>query len=322
MEYICKTPVIVVFFNRPQCLKEVLLSLQKVKPPVLYFAQDGCRDLSDKEKVQECRDLINKFVTWDCKIYKRFSDINLGCEENEYSGIKWAFEKENKLIVLEDDVVASVSFYRFCDELLEKYEYDYRINSINGFINVDYSTPYSYVFCNIGSSYGWATWKRCFEQWDPSLKIIENDEETKKLKQIMALDNVMRPIWEKRIWSQHKLFDGKCQGWESLYYLSRVCFSQHCICCSKSLVKNIGLGSDALHGGRSSLSRSQIEVFEKDANEIEFPLKHPPYMIHDYELDIISSKVAYNYRWWKKIIPQFMKNMIHSFMKKKEDFII
>lgn len=317
MDYKCKTAVIIVFFNRPNCLREVIKSVRKVAPPVLYFAQDGCRDKDDFEKVLECQRIVEHEIDWDCIVKTRYSEANIGCEENEYTGIKWAFENEERLIILEDDVVPSVSFFRFCDELLEKYKDDQRINAINGFLNVDYQSPYSYVFCNIGSSYGWATWRRSFALWDPSIAICDNTHEYRLLKGILRQDFVMTKIWSKRIQTQHKLYDGRCQGWESLYFLSRACYSQHCICSTKNLIKNIGLGDDALHGGYKSLSRKQIAVFERDGVEIDFPLKHPPFIIHDYELDIASSKIACNYKWWKKFIPIKLKKLYHFIFKKR-----
>ena len=42
------------------------------------------------------------------------------------------FEKEDRGIVLEDDDVVSDSFFYFCEELLEKYKDDERINMICG----------------------------------------------------------------------------------------------------------------------------------------------------------------------------------------------
>ena len=319
MEYKCKTAILIIFFNRPNCLREVLQSVRKVAPSVLYLAQDGCRNDSDRDNVLACQRLIDEYIDWPCEIKTRFSEVNLGCEENEYSGLKWVFENEERIIVLEDDVVPSISFYRFCDELLEKYKDDQRINAINGFLNVEYASPYSYVFCNIGASYGWATWRRCFNQWDPSLSICDNPHEYELLKQTYDLDYVMKPIWRNRIIEQHRTYDGKCQGWESLYYLSRVCYSQHCICSTKNLIKNVGIGSDALHGGSDNLPKKTIDLLMREGEELDFPLKHPPFIIHDYKLDIQSSKIAYNYKWWtmwKRYVPEGVKKIYRASIKK------
>lgn len=308
--YKCKTPVLVIFFNRPDCLTEVLKSLRRVRPSKVYFAQDGPRNTFDIEKIMKCRDIVEELIDWPCDVHTRYSEINLGCEENEYSGLKWAFENEDRLIILEDDVVGSVSFYRFCDELLERYACDYRINSINGFINVEYESPYSYVLCDIGSSCGWATWKRNFLNWDPSLNVMDDNYSRKLLEENLNLNKVMKPIWRSRFKSQHASYDGKCQGWESLYFISRAGFAQHCICSTRPLIQNVGLGPDALHGGSANLTKSQLASFNRPAEEIDFPLKHPKYLIHDYKLDFDSSKLAYNYHWWKRLIPESIKRIL------------
>ena len=287
-----------------------------MRPSTIYLAQDGPRSEVDFENVDACRNIVSENIDWPCSVYTRYSESNLGCEQNEYSALKWAFENEDRLIILEDDVVGSVSFFRFCDELLEKYENDTRINSINGFINIEYESPYSYAVCDIGSSYGWATWKRNFDNWDPSLSIMKDPYSKKLLEQNYSLNKVMYPIWKKRLNEQYESYDGNCQGWESLYYIARAGFSQHCLCSTRPLIHNVGLGPNALHGGSAGMSKAVVESFKRPAEEIEFPLKHPKYLIHDYRLDFDSYKLAYNYKWWKKFIPQCVRDVVNSFRKK------
>ena len=58
----------------------------------------------DLKKVMECRKIVDK-ISWDCQVYKNYSDINLGCGLRPSTGITWAFSKVNELIILEDDCV-------------------------------------------------------------------------------------------------------------------------------------------------------------------------------------------------------------------------
>ena len=47
-----------------------------------------------------------------------YADKNMGCGRRIHSGITQAMEQVERLIVLEDDCVASPSFFPYCDELL------------------------------------------------------------------------------------------------------------------------------------------------------------------------------------------------------------
>lgn len=66
------------------------------------------------------------------------------------------FETETKGIVIEDDDVMSVSFFRYCKELLDKYEYDNRINIICGMnhLGVYGDCPYDYFFLKVEVPFG------------------------------------------------------------------------------------------------------------------------------------------------------------------------
>ena len=61
----------------------------------------------------------------------------------------------------------SVSFLKFCKELLDRYEKDTRITMIAG-MNHDEITsdiPHDYFFTSNISIWGWATWKRVIDRW-------------------------------------------------------------------------------------------------------------------------------------------------------------
>lgn len=55
-----KAPVMILFFNRPDNLKEVFDAVRKYQPSELFLVQDGEREgrLDDYENVQKCRDIV------------------------------------------------------------------------------------------------------------------------------------------------------------------------------------------------------------------------------------------------------------------------
>lgn len=95
--------------------------------------------------IQACRKVVDE-IDWECEVHQWYQEQNFGCDPSEYLSQKWAFSHVDKCIVLEDDDIPSVSFFRFCKELLDKYENDTRICMISG-INYDEVTkdvPYDY----------------------------------------------------------------------------------------------------------------------------------------------------------------------------------
>ena len=60
-------------------------------------------------------------ISWDCKVEKLYSNENLGLKKRFKSGLDTIFSQEESLIILEDDTLPTVSFFRFCDELIETY---------------------------------------------------------------------------------------------------------------------------------------------------------------------------------------------------------
>ena len=64
------TPILLITFNRPDHIRQVLIEIRKQQPTHLYICQDGARigNALDKERVQQVRDVINELVDWSCEL--------------------------------------------------------------------------------------------------------------------------------------------------------------------------------------------------------------------------------------------------------------
>jgi GR25 family glycosyltransferase involved in LPS biosynthesis len=181
MEYPITVPVLLVAFNRPDTTRTVFQKIREAKPQKLYVTVDGPREEKDGEV-----DLVNKVkaivqdVDWNCKTYYLFHEKNLGAEVTVSSAISWAFENEEYAIILEDDIVAPLSFFRFSNDMLIKYKDDERIATVTGcnFTPIKTTNNEDYFFANYGHSWGWGTWKRNWEMFDLNAEV--SDEHLKK----------------------------------------------------------------------------------------------------------------------------------------------
>ena len=125
--------VALIFFNRPECLMHTFTAIAESRPSKLYLIQDGPRSNhpDDLDNINKCRSIVEN-INWKCDVHKIYSSENLGCGMRVYSGISEAFTKEEKLVIIEDDIVIGETFLPFCKDLLDRYENDERIGMISG----------------------------------------------------------------------------------------------------------------------------------------------------------------------------------------------
>ena len=71
-------------------------------------------------------------VDWPCDLTMEVSDVNLGCRERVASALDRAFAESETAIILEDDCVPDPTFFRFCEEMLDRYRDDERVMSVTG----------------------------------------------------------------------------------------------------------------------------------------------------------------------------------------------
>ena len=266
------TPVAIIIFNRPDKLRQLLKILSVVKPRELFVVADGPRDSvpEDKKKCQKTRELIEN-LEWDCKIFKNYSEVNLGCGIRPATGISWVFEYVDKAIFLEDDCIPHPSFFRFCEELLEKYKENEKIYQICG-NNLQMGrerTPYSYYFTRHNICWGWATWKRAWRNYDMKIKKWPLLKNTSWLLDILE-NKVAVQYWDK-IFDKAYHPGRKIDFWD---YQWRFTLWEHdglAILPNKTLVHNIGFDESATHTFWSNHEYANMQY-----TEISFPLLHPP----------------------------------------------
>ena len=163
-----ETPVLLLIFNRPALTREVFDTIRQQKPKFLFVAADGPRPdrKDDIEKCKATREIINP--DWDCELYTLYRDENLGCGRGPAEVISWFFNHVEQGIILEDEVIPSMSFSRYCSELLEIYRDEQRVFMISG---INLLSPWkaeesSYTFAYLGGIPAWAPWKRAWDKFD------------------------------------------------------------------------------------------------------------------------------------------------------------
>ncbi len=190
-DYQLNKAVLFLVFNRPDVTTRVFAAIREAKPPRLYAAANGPREhhKDDHFKCVEVRNLITENIDWPCELYTLFRDEHLSACDAGSSAINWFFERENDGIILEDDILPHPDFFRFCEELLDKYADNEQVMHISGsnFNPARWYANADYYFSKYAISHGWATWKHswqsyvndlaAFDYFPSDIKIIPNEKE-------------------------------------------------------------------------------------------------------------------------------------------------
>lgn len=181
--------VLLLFFTRSDTFQKVFEEVKKARPSRLFLYQDGPRDERDLPGIEACRRIVSdENIDWECDVQRNYLKENQGCDPSGFRSHQWAFSLADKVIILEDDVVPSQSFFPFCKEMLDRYENDERISMIAGF-NTDEVTPnipYDYFFTSFQSIWGWASWRRVAKRWEGDYAFMHDNFNLQQLKALAS----------------------------------------------------------------------------------------------------------------------------------------
>lgn len=285
--------VLILFFNRPQQLSQVFEQVRKARPSRLFLYQDGARSERDVPGIEACRKIVSQ-IDWECDVHHNYQQVNAGCDPSNYNAQKWAFSLSDKCIIFEDDSIPSVSFFRFCKEMLDKYEHDTRISMIAGFNpeEITPDVPYDYFFTTTFSIWGWASWRRVIDQWDEHYTFLDD---TFNMQQLRGL------IKERKFRSD---FLFMCQRhrehqkayYETIFHASILFSSGLSIVPTRNMINNLGATADSTHfvGSVHTMPKGYRRIFTMKRHEVEFPLKHPRYVIEN----VAYKKSVYRIMGW------------------------
>lgn len=281
-------PVLLIVFNRPDTTRNVFDAIIRAKPGKIYIAADAPRigNIEDSNNCILVKEIV-KQVDWDCETHYRFAEQNQGCGLGVYNAISWAFENEDRLIILEDDCVPALPFFDYCNELLELYKNDTRIWLISGnqYNEEAVTTPHSYFFSRYGHGWGWATWKRCWDAMDMSMSkyplIIEQDLYKATYRTKKEADFFQKAF--ERMYNDKSL---KPHTWDFQFMFAITSNGGLSIVPRKNLVTNIG--------NWGSHTETKHQFHDRPVDENYKIISHPDFILCDVDYDAYHFKHHWN----------------------------
>ena len=305
-------PILFLNFNRPDTTKKVFERIREIKPSKLFVAADGPRNAKqgDKEKCEEVRNIILNGVDWPCEVKTLFRDTNLGCGLGVSGAITWFFEHVDEGIILEDDILPSRSFFGFAEELLKLYRNDESVWHIGGNSYNPYKMKAEYYFSAYPHIWGWATWRRAWNNYSFEINDIDPQILFANINQLF-LTNSEKKFWIDFFNKYSKIENKNTWDYQWTY---RMWYNKGLAILPKvNLISNIGFVEGATH----TMDKDSW-LADLTAHEIEIP-KHKEPVKQNKKADLFTSrKVFYIKSTGRKILSD-IKNVIATQLNPKNN---
>jgi hypothetical protein len=300
-------PILFLVFNRLDTTRQVFEIIRQARPSKLYIAADGPRKNIEREaeKTKLVRDYVISNIDWPCEVKTLFRTENLGCKIAISSAIDWFFQNEEQGIILEDDCLPDISFFQFCDELLEKYKNNQNIAMIGGNnFNTQKIGETDYYFSKIPHIWGWATWRRTWQKYNISMSAYPDFKEKNLIKNIWK-DKKVQNYWNGIL---DEVYNNKVNTWDYQFTFSIFLKKGLCVNPNKNLVSNIGFQKDF-----TNTLLTDKRVANLALEKINFPIRHPDQIKYDIKNDEYINNIYLRYYRTKKILKRLQ---VFSFVKR------
>jgi hypothetical protein len=277
------TAVALILFKRPDRTAQVFERIRDARPRRLFLIADGPRDEDPQESrdVEAARAMVER-IDWDCEVTRDYAERNLGLKRRVPSGLDRVFEEVAEAIILEDDCLPDPTFFRYCDELLERYRADDRVVHIAGSRLASPAGDASYHFTRYVHIWGWATWRRAWRHYDVELADwhARSEAEREELLAAMFAEEAERRYW-RYVWNESPRIENWDAQWSYVCLMRDAC----AINPNRNLVSNIGFGDDA-----TNAIEDPFGIGGRPLEGVRFPLRHPREVKRDPGADAEASE--------------------------------
>lgn len=158
-------PILIGVYTRLDHFKKCIDKLKKcseAQSSIVYIASDHSKSADDSLKVDEVRKFI-KTIDGFKLVIPILRDINYGTNKNYNDAMEMIFEKYDRLIVMEDDVLVGKGFLSFMNYGLNEYKNDMNIVGVSAYLPPGISNPTGKpFFLKMIHSYGLGFWRDRF----------------------------------------------------------------------------------------------------------------------------------------------------------------
>lgn len=239
------SPIALFTYARADHTQQAVESLLRNKEAAhsdLYIFSDGPKTEEKRDAVEENRKYIHSIRGFkSIQIIER--EKNWGLANSLIAGITDVVNRHGRVIVVEDDLIVSTYFLQYMNEALEKYKDEAKVGAITAYCPVkDENLPETY-FLRYFHCWGWGTWKRGWNLFEPDTKKLLKKIrwKTNKFNLDGAVDNYGMLYCQKV---------GLVDSWFIRLYASFFLAGKLTLFPGRSLVSNHGLDGSGTHCDR------------------------------------------------------------------------
>lgn len=245
-------PVLIVTYDRIEHLKNTISSLRKnlyAEQTDLFIASDFQRSDSEANKVAVVRSYLEQIVGFkSVTVFAR--EKNFGVVNNCNSAVQFIFEKYDRIIIMNDDLVTALGFLKFINEAFERYGQNEKIFSITGYcppIGIPPSYQFDAFFLGRMNAWGCGMTKDTYNcVCEITRKEFDEFMANKKLSRafVKGGGKDMLVMLKQIAYSSLEAWDVRCMYTQFIN-------NQYTVYPTKSLVQNIGFDGTGLHCGET-----------------------------------------------------------------------
>ncbi len=232
----------------------------------LFIFCDAPKTLSDLSSVQLVRDYVHSIQGFQAvSVIERA--INFGLARSIVDGVTCLCSQYGKVIVIEDDVIVSSRFLEFINRALQEYADNPKVFQISGYMYPgNYMTSGDTFFLSGISCWGWATWKRAWQFYDPFLDGLKKIKYNYKLRERFDLNGAYNYYGMAR-----KQLAGHIDSWGICWQWSVFRQNGLVLYPSKSMAQNLGVYGFGTHGAGHHSLQTDIDSECWSECQVKFP---------------------------------------------------
>ncbi|HEY0897019.1 MAG TPA: sugar transferase [Sphingobacteriaceae bacterium] len=247
-------PIALFVYNRPEHTRRTLKFLQQnrlAEESRLFIFSDAAKTPGQAGQVAEVRELIRTAEGFrSVEIIER--DGNLGLAASVIDGVTRLVNEYGKVIVFEDDLISSPHTLQYFNDALDRYREEPRVMHIGAYM---YPLPKGLpetFFYRAATSWGWATWKRAWDHFEPDIDVLMSRFDKKSIHEFSIGGSM-------DFWRQMKQFKaGKNNSWAIRWYASVFLKKGLTLNPSQSLINNIGHDNTGVHSGLNDMYQVSV----------------------------------------------------------------
>lgn len=273
-------PIVLFTYKRVDTLKKTVEALQgnylASKSDLIVFS-DGSKNETEIPSINEVRDYLNT-VSGFKSVRVILSPLNKGLANSIIDGVTDVFEKFDKAIILEDDLVSSPNFLNYMNDALGFYQNDSRVFSITGFsVPIKTIDTFDIYFTKRSSSWGWATWKYQWLNIDWEVKDYETFKfNFRRRYQFNKMGSDLSGMLDKQM-------SGKLNSWAIRWCYHQFKYDLFSVHPIVSKISNIGFSEDA---SNTKKKNNRYSTLLDNRNDVNFcfteRVKIEKYLIKQY----------------------------------------